>query len=578
MFFVPFLYLISFFISLAILAGVIISSKRHNNMHYIFFCVLISISLFGYWTIAMAETAEEAMIGLQLTYVGRCFLELVAILILCTFCKIHPRAIWCAPVSVLCAFSMMSVMTIGKTDWFVRDLSFTRRNEMGELSFSTGPLELVFEFQLVFLFALFVMIFLYAHRHRTKMAYSNCFRIIGIMALGTVSFLFERFGNFAVEVHPFAFLIMEIVLITMVQTINMHDIDSNIVSHMLQQQDYGYIFIDMKRHYLGCNETAEDLLPQLRHLECEHIFTSKKAPVTGTINKWLNEFDSRTDAQKLTHRIYDDDKALSCMIRPLRYGHKNRQVGYTVVLFDDSQQFKYINLLNNYNFELEEKVKEKIDHIEELQNHVLMSMANIVENRDFTTGDHIKRTSHTVRLFMEYLKRMKPELQFSEQYFEAVWRAAPMHDMGKIAVRDYILNKPGKYTEDEYAEMKTHSAKGAKIVEEVFGEFEEPEFVEVAVNIAHYHHEKWDGSGYPEGLKGERIPMEARIMALADVFDALVSERCYKQAMSYEQAFSVIENSLGTHFDPVLGRYFVECKDDLIRLYEGECESAIEIA
>ena len=144
-----------------------------------------------------------------------------------------------------------------------------------------------------------------------------------------------------------------------------------------------------------------------------------------------------------------------------------------------------------------------------------------------------------------------------------------MHDLGKIAVPDAILQKPGKFTDEEYEKMKSHSAEGAKIVEEVLSEVDDLEFKKIAINVAHYHHEKWDGSGYPDHLHAEQIPLEARIMALADVFDALVSKRCYKESFSYDKAFQIIEESLGTHFDPILGKKFITCRNKLENLYDN---------
>ena len=142
-----------------------------------------------------------------------------------------------------------------------------------------------------------------------------------------------------------------------------------------------------------------------------------------------------------------------------------------------------------------------------------------------------------------------------------------MHDLGKITVSDSVLKKQGKYTEEEYSEMKKHAAEGGRIVDSILSGVEEEDFVEIAKNVAYYHHEKWDGKGYPNGLAGQEIPLEARIMALADVFDALVSKRCYKEAFSYEKAFSIIEESLGSHFDPELGRIFIECRPELEAMY-----------
>ena len=202
-----------------------------------------------------------------------------------------------------------------------------------------------------------------------------------------------------------------------------------------------------------------------------------------------------------------------------------------------------------------------------MQESIIKGMATMVESRDNSTGGHILRTSDCIKIFADELLK-HPELTSCTPSFCAnVIKAAPMHDLGKIAVDDSILRKPGRFTEEEYSKMKNHAAKGAVIVAKVLDEIEDVEFKRIAVNVAHYHHEKWDGSGYPEHLKGTEIPLEARIMALADVFDALVSKRCYKEAQSFDEAFEIIANDLGHHFDPEIGKVFLQCRPQLEAYY-----------
>ena len=209
----------------------------------------------------------------------------------------------------------------------------------------------------------------------------------------------------------------------------------------------------------------------------------------------------------------------------------------------------------------------KTKKIQEIQNSVIEGMAVMVESRDNSTGGHIKRTSECVRIFVNKLKNTEQYKKYSDSFYQSVIRAAPMHDLGKIAVDDAVLRKPGKFTDEEYEKMKAHSKEGARIVEEVIKPVENEEFKKIAINIAHFHHEKWNGQGYPEKLSGNQIPFEARIMALADVFDALVSRRCYKDSFSYDKAFQIIEESLGSHFDPELGKIFIQCRPQLEELY-----------
>ena len=145
-----------------------------------------------------------------------------------------------------------------------------------------------------------------------------------------------------------------------------------------------------------------------------------------------------------------------------------------------------------------------------------------------------------------------------------------MHDLGKISTPDYILQKPGKLTDEEFEVMKKHAAKGGEIILDTFGGINDKEFLDIAYNVARYHHEKWDGTGYPDKLKGEDIPLCARIMAIADVFDAVSAPRCYRPALPLETCFKIIEDGMGKHFDPALAKLFLEQRDKVTEVYNSE--------
>ena len=197
--------------------------------------------------------------------------------------------------------------------------------------------------------------------------------------------------------------------------------------------------------------------------------------------------------------------------------------------------------------------------VEKIQRSIITSLAAVVEERDESTGYHIQRTEDYVG---KLLKKMKNDPAFSaltKDYCNNVVLAAPMHDIGKIKISDTILNKPGKLTPEEFAIMKKHSAYGGEIIRKTISDVEEKDYCDIAYNIARFHHERYDGTGYPDGLKGEDIPLEARVMALADVYDALVSERCYKKAFTKEEAIKIIKEGSGTQFDPNLVPMFLEC-------------------
>ena len=215
---------------------------------------------------------------------------------------------------------------------------------------------------------------------------------------------------------------------------------------------------------------------------------------------------------------------------------------------------------------LAEKVQEEMARKNGLQTRVIDALATLIETRDVGTGEHVIRTK-------KYVGMIAREMQKDDQYRDCltdhmimeIENAAALHDVGKIAVSDLILLKPGRLTPEEFEEIKKHSTKGGQIIRNIFSTFEDDAaFLKIAEDIAVSHHEKWNGLGYPAGLKGEEIPLPARIMAVADVFDALVSVRVYKAAMTPEAALDLIESESGSHFDPDVIRVVSRMRRELI--------------
>ncbi len=204
-----------------------------------------------------------------------------------------------------------------------------------------------------------------------------------------------------------------------------------------------------------------------------------------------------------------------------------------------------------------------------IQNQTIISLSNLVENRDIDTGLHVRRTAKYVNIIANkaFEKCLYSQI-ITPEYIDLITKSAPLHDIGKIVVPDAVLKKPGRLTDEEFEEIKRHTLEGGRIVKEVLGVSNDKEYIQTASDIATYHHEKWNGTGYPKGLKGEEIPLSARIMAIADVFDALVSKRCYKKEMSFEEAVECIKVSSGSHFQPELVEIFLDCQEDFRHVME----------
>lgn len=230
--------------------------------------------------------------------------------------------------------------------------------------------------------------------------------------------------------------------------------------------------------------------------------------------------------------------------------------------------------LEDYHKRLEVMVAEQAEEIERnsqkissMQEQVIIGMANLIELRDDSTGMHVKNTKKYVGMIAG---KMKEEHLYAdiltESYIKNMCKAAPLHDIGKIRISDLILQKPGKLTEEEFNDMKKHTVYGSDIIHEIMGGLEDDEYIKIAADIARYHHERWDGTGYPEGLSGQDIPLCARIMAFADVFDALYAERCYKKPVRpVSKVLGIIEEGRGTQFDPEITSVFLSLKEDLKR-------------
>lgn len=228
------------------------------------------------------------------------------------------------------------------------------------------------------------------------------------------------------------------------------------------------------------------------------------------------------------------------------------------------------NFLEQQNEVLEEQVKARTRQLAALQDAIIMAMASLAETRDNDTGHHIRRTQHYVRelaLCLQNQEKYRSEL--TEGIIEILYKTAPLHDIGKVGVPDRILLKPGRLTADEFEEMKRHAVYGRDAIIAAEKSMEAPEsFLLTARDIAYSHHEKWNGSGYPQGLSGTNIPLSARLMAIADVYDALITKRIYKDAMSHDEAVTIIESGAGTHFDPEIVAAFMMVKDKFAAIAE----------
>lgn len=403
---------------------------------------------------------------------------------------------------------------------------------------------------------------IYAIRRRSHISVRTV-SVISVMGMGVViAYLLERLLKSKVSYVSLGYLAAAVCLVYLLERINIYDLTANIAISVERLGEYGYIEFDRKYRYVNANSYAKELFPAIE----QEWRIDAPVPVSDSylyreVVLWLKK-----TSYKGSKMIPVNGSYIQMSVRDIMRGRKHK-AGYLVELIDRTSEQNYLNAIENYNSNLQKEVARKTADIVHIKDMMVLGMATMVESRDNSTGWHIRRTSRVVEIFSDRLSGCLDEFGISEEFLQMVIKAAPMHDLGKIAVPDSVLQKQGKFTAEEYEIMKRHSAEGARIVNDILKGVESEEFVRVAVNVAHYHHEKWNGQGYPTGISGEEIPIEARIMALADVFDALVSKRCYKDAYSFDTAFGIIEESLGTQFDPELSRVFLMCRKELEQFY-----------
>ena len=533
---------------------------RHYDIHITLTFVLVALSNLGFLMISQSRGVEAALLGNIIVYIGGCYLILMITLVVFSLCDIRLNRYIKMLLYVIATVVFFFTLQIGRNELYYVSAEISSEYGATVIQKEYGVLHIFYYIMVIAYFlmglaAVFIGVF-------KKNQVSN--RFIVLLALPEAFCIFSFFGGRklfpAIELVPLAYDLALIVYLIITHKLVLYNLPDTVIETVVQNGDTGYISFDFKLKYLGSNETAKGIFPELNDLTVDKPINGYN--LNDTLLDWLEDFIDDNSNDKAFHK--KDDRIYLVNIGYLYDGRRRR--GYQMYITDDTKNQQYIALLDKFNTELKAEVEQKTAHIVEMHDNLILSMAVMVESRDNSTGGHIKRTSECVRLLVDEMRR-GGEFDLSDQFCKNIIKAAPMHDLGKVAVDDAVLRKPGRFTDEEFAIMKTHAAEGAKIVHEILKGTDDEEFHTLAENVAHYHHERWDGSGYPEGLKGEQIPLEARIMAIADVYDALVSKRVYKESMSFEKADQIIMEGMGKHFDKRLEAYYVAARPKLEQYY-----------
>lgn len=560
---VTWFYLMVLVISVVMTGSILVKNRKVDNA-FILFAILLTLNNAGQYMLAVSETVDSAVWANKIMYVGGCYLPFVIFLVVTRLCNIKVNRIFKLFLLGYATVVLGFVITIGHNELYYVSVELVQGNGYHYLVKEYGAFHVLYPIMMVFYSMMSLAFIGYAVKKRKEIPTRTVVVMSLLCAILCLTYVLERIAGSGISYLPAGYLIGSILLMRYIDRINMYDMSANILSSIEKMQEYGYIVIDNKCRYISANDNVKAVFPEVKNWMVDKPVPASDGCLYQNVIRGL----LRDDDDIWTNRIITvGERYFLVDVRELTHGRKT-SIGFLIEFIDRTTEHNYIDAMEAYNSKLEKEVEEKTEHNTFIKDMMVLGMAEMVESRDANTGGHIKRTSEVVHIFAERLMNCGEQFGLSKDFLKLVIKAAPMHDLGKIAIDDAVLRKPGKYTDEEYAEMKRHSAEGARIVEEILRGVEDDSFVEVAKNVAYYHHEKWNGFGYPIGKAGTEIPVEARIMALADVFDALVSKRCYKDAFSYDDAFSIMEGDLGKHFDPDLGRVFMECRPALEEFYD----------
>ena len=557
-------YNIIFAISIALAAIYAAIFRKRYSIYITLIFMLVPITIRGYILQATAGSLGQAITGVKLAYQGASFLLLFMMFTIFDLCNLNLSKKIKFAFFTLSWLMYFPVLTVGSGPLFYKTVSLEFVNGNPVIAREYGPLHTVFYVFLATYLAITISAIVYALKKKKDVSKKNLMILLFCEGAGVLFYLGQHFFYIPIDLASVSYLLTELILLVIISRISLYDITETAIDTISMNGGTGFVSFDNKFSYIASNKLAKQVFPSLLELWVDSNATKNEEINSELISK-IKDFIEDNTQDHFFKEV--DDQIYKINIGYLYSG--KRQYGYLIYIEDDTQDQKYISLLNMFNDKLTNQVDEKTADIIKMHDNLIVSIATLVESRDNSTGGHIKRTSDVVKILVEEIMNDKSEdaLKISEEFCHNLIKAAPMHDLGKIAVDDAILRKPGRYTPEEYAIMKTHAVEGAKIVHEILKETSDDSFHQLAENVAHYHHERWDGSGYPEGLKGEAIPPEARIMAIADVYDALVSKRFYKEKLSFEEADKIIMESMGKHFDKQLEKYYVSAREKLQAYY-----------
>ncbi len=520
--------------------------------------LLLPFLIIGYWLKAQVSSAEAQLVLFGFIQLTTALLLAIMLFSLLSSCGLRVRLWIKAAVYGVVALLLLPIWyraAFGGAAGAGETLASRMEHTFNILQYYACLLAAV-----IFIAALVVLIL----SRRRGISRRPAVGFLAFSGLWLILFFVEKRLGTDFSALPFLYVVMQLVFFLTYDQVRSHDISALITDSQKSHAARAYVAVGLNGRFLSANEKSFDFFPELRTMKADAPFP-EDSEIGIRFGRMIDRF---VENGILTGFFSSGERTLAYRISDFAVRKGGAPRGYLIDIRDATEEKRNLELLTDYNSRLNREVAEKTRNIEAIQEKLILSMADMVENRDGNTGGHVRRTSDVVGILV---RRILQDHLFplDEALARDIIRTAPMHDLGKVSIDSGILNKPARLTPEEFAVMKTHSTISGQMVKILLEGVEEESLVRTAYRLARHHHERWDGKGYPDGLVGEMIPLEARIMAVADVYDALVSKRVYKEPMSFEQAARIMCEGMGTQFDPNMRIVFLCCRKDLEQYYSA---------
>ena len=563
------MYAVCVAVSVCMCAGYYLVDVRRSNTQNLML-LSVAVANIGYLSRSIQIIYSDAVLAQKIIYLGVIAVPMFYFFSVCEYCNIVIKQWVKAILVTIQALIFVHLCCADRMYLSYKDIVLKSSRVIDELRKLSGPIYTIFTISIIsyLLIALFVAV--YTFRKQKNVDRAGIIVLISCIVVAVGAIIVQNVFTPENDYSPIILTVLLIGALIPIYQADVYSVAENEEVIKEQLAKVGFVTFDSRMNYRGANECALKMFEELRDAPLGHPLenpSDEMSLLADMAEKFINDKGKVKDHYHILGAgIKVNDRNYEIIIHSLK-DFRKKCVGAAVEMVDFTDHVKVLELTERYNDELATDVEKKTKEIRNIRDNTILGIAQMVESRDLSTGGHIKRTSNVVRIFSE--KLLEEGIGFDRDFLNLIIRSAPMHDIGKIGVDDEVLRKRDKFTPEEYEKMKKHSEIGGKLIKDVLAGVEEEDFVNIATNVAYYHHEKVNGEGYPMGLKGDEIPIEARIMALADVFDALVSKRCYKEAFSYEEAFSVIREEAGEHFDRELANIFLSCRSELEDYYNN---------